>query len=361
MKAHQKHAKLTKPSIGNFARNELALVGAPCGFIQEYAKKLIDQLQIENCTYIDADHAFGDSETEGVAFNEITDKIKFFRSDKKKLDNYDQKVLLNDQDLVLVNGNHFQAKSQIVFIHPKKEASLKKRVDQLTNIKAIILCGGATQVYDWLESKAPVFEEIEIDKVVTLLKETLKPASTKALILAGGKSTRMGKDKGQLNYHGLPQVEFLKEQFNKLGIESFISCRADQYLEENRITDKFEGLGPFGAIASAFQSDPNAAWLVLACDLPAVESKTIAKLVEARDHTKYATCFHNPETGFPDPLFTIWEPKSYMRLLEFLALGHSCPRKVLINSDIKEIKLEDTSFLLNVNSPEQLEAFLRKG
>jgi len=68
-----------------------------------------------------------------------------------------------------------------------------------------------------------------------------------------------------------------------------------------------------------------------------------------------ATCFHNPETDFPEPLITIWEPRAYPRLLEFLSLGYSCPRKALINSDVQEIDIPDLQLLSNVNTPEELE------
>lgn len=354
MKSHQKHAKLTKHAIGNFARNEIALVGAPCDLIQSFAKKTIAQIPFQNITYIDADHAFGDTEEEGLAFNELTDKIKYHRFDKNAFSEFDQKILLSDQELVVVNGNHFQGQAQIVFIHPKKEASLKKRHDQLSDIKAYVLCEGCTKVFDWLTPCAPIFGENEHEKVAQLIIESCGIPPVNGLILAGGRSIRMGEDKGQLQYHGMPQVNYLAQEFESLQIEHFISCRNDQYQDAQRITDKFEGLGPFGAIASAFQHEPNAAWLVVACDLPFVNCETFNLLLKERDPSKFATCFYNPETDFPDPLITLWEPRAYMRLLEFLAMGYSCPRKVLINSDVKIVRLENPDVLKNVNTPEEL-------
>ncbi|SOE21541.1 Molybdopterin-guanine dinucleotide biosynthesis protein A [Spirosomataceae bacterium TFI 002] len=357
MKKHQKHAKLNKPSIGSFARNEIALVGAPCGLIQDFAKKLIGELQDQNITYIDADHAHGNSESPELSFNELTDKIKYERLDKKSLNEYDKRILLNDQDLIITNGNHFEAKSQIVFIHPSKEASLKKRLSQLTDVKAYVLCEGVSKVYEWLEVFAPIFGQNDAPAIAKLIKSQITPPLVKGLVLAGGKSMRMGEDKGQINYHGLAQVDFLFEEFEKAKITASVSCRVDQYERYNRITDKFEGLGPFGAIASAFQEDPNSAWLIVACDLPLVDQDTFDLLLKERDPSKLATCFYNPETDFPDPLITLWEPKAYMRMLEFLALGYSCPRKVLINSDVKIVHLENPEILKNVNTKAELEAF----
>ena len=70
---------------------------------------------------------------------------------------------------------------------------------------------------------------------------------------------------------------------------------------------------------------------------------------------KVATAFLNPETEFPEPLITIWEPRSYPVLFQFLTQGYSCPRKVLINSEIELLHLEEHEVLMNVNDREGYE------
>jgi molybdopterin-guanine dinucleotide biosynthesis protein A len=57
---------------------------------------------------------------------------------------------------------------------------------------------------------------------------------------------------------------------------------------------------------------------------------------------------------------TIWEPRAYPVLLNFLAQGYSCPRKALINSDIQEVEVEDERWLLNVNTAEDLKRALEE-
>ena len=139
------------------------------------------------------------------------------------------------------------------------------------------------------------------------------------------------------------------------------------------ITDTFLDLGPMGAILSAFRYDPNVAWLVLACDLPMLDVSTIRYLIKNRRSSAAATAFRQPppplgesnakepkDAGFPEPLITIWEPKSYFTLLQFLAQGVSCPRKVLINSDTCLLDAPDPGALLNVNTPEEREQVMHK-
>ena len=95
------------------------------------------------------------------------------------------------------------------------------------------------------------------------------------------------------------------------------------------------------------------AWLTLACDLPYLDGETIKQLVTNRNPSKLATCFYNPETDFPEPLITIWEPRAYPTLLDFLSQGQSCPRKVLINSAIEMIKMKESFRMKNANTPEE--------
>ena len=57
---------------------------------------------------------------------------------------------------------------------------------------------------------------------------------------------------------------------------------------------------------------------------------------------------------FVEPLITIYEPKAYPVLLQYLAQGYSCPRKMLINSDVEIIEVDD-SLIRNINTPEEFE------
>ncbi|MCL4106690.1 UNVERIFIED_CONTAM: hypothetical protein GTU68_048134 [Idotea baltica] len=216
----------------------------------------------------------------------------------------------------------------------------------------------ALTIYDMCKAMS---HKIEIKEVKLIHKSGGKKdfdaKPLKALVLAGGKSERMGKDKGGIDYHGKGQAEYMYDMLQEMGIETYISCRSDQsdqYKNKAQIHDTFIGLGPFGAIASACMSDPNAAWIVIPCDLPLLENKHIETLTSKRNPYKYATAFLNNFTQFPEPLISIWEPKIYQRMLCFLSQGYSCPRKVLINSDVELIYTENQDFMMNINTPEEM-------
>ncbi|WP_278354144.1 NTP transferase domain-containing protein [Chryseobacterium gleum] len=189
-------------------------------------------------------------------------------------------------------------------------------------------------------------------------KETDLP-KLNGLVLAGGKSQRMGNPKDKINWHGKEQRYFAADLLTPFCDEVFISCRQDQ-LENfdpnyNALTDTFLNMGPFGGILSALRSKRDTAWLVVACDLPLLDEKSLEFLIENRNIEKAATTYESPFDGLPEPLITIWEPKSYPLLLNFLGSGITCPRKVLINSDTLILKPGNPDSLMNVNTPEDRE------
>ena len=113
-----------------------------------------------------------------------------------------------------------------------------------------------------------------------------------------------------------------------------------------------------GGILSAMQQSPDAAWLTVACDLPFLSSESLGYLIAHRNPSRLATAFKSPDEDFPEPLVTIWEPRAYPVLMQALSEGLSCPRKVLIASDIELLPAPDTTELQNVNDPAAYEQAL---
>lgn len=191
----------------------------------------------------------------------------------------------------------------------------------------------------------------------------MKPLSPlKGLVLAGGKSRRMGRDKALLDFHGKPQAEVAAEMLAPFVEEVFLSCRPDQYAPElfpgiTRLHDLEDGLGPLGGILAAFARHPDAAWLVVACDLPLLTPAVLDQLVRARAPERAFTAFTSAYDGLPEPLCTVYEPASLPIIEAARAEGKTCPRKILILNPgrVKLLKLPEGNPLDNINAPEDLE------
>ena len=375
-KDHKKHTALARPSFGKFARNEWSIIGAPCTTIKILADKVIKTLSLNyKCAYVDASHNDDITLLPGRlasgALLEYTDQINYQQFNyNQALTSFKQKQLFADADMVLVNGNHQQAKAQIVIIDSNKNISLQKRVNQLTDVQLLLLADNTNDVFDFIKEAVPNWQQIpvyklnETEKIIGFFAAQMEQAKPllNGLVLAGGKSMRMGFDKGTVKWYDKEQRYYMADMMKPYCNEVFISLstpQKDVNSEYPTLIDTFTNLGPYGAILSAFRERPDEAWLVVACDLPLLDQDTINYLVANRDCSAIATAFNSELNEFPEPLITIWEPKSYPVLLSFLAQGYSCPRKVLINTEPKLLKAPNADALTNVNTPEELERIKR--
>ena len=378
----KKHAALARPDLGEFGRHELAILGAPCGDIQALVAHLLPLLAPAlRVAYVDADHAAGDATADAqdalateprpapyVAENglsaELIDKITYRQLNlTRALDKFSQPELLAHESVVLVNGNHFRARQQVVIIDPRKP--LDKKLDRLTDVRLILLAEGQTELPAVLTAHLaaaplpPVLRLADTAGIAAFIRQwyLLAVPVLRGLVLAGGRSERMQADKGALHYHALDQRQHTAALLSEFCSDVRVSVRPDQAADLpaglTPLPDTFLNLGPLGGLLSAFQADPNAAWLVLACDLPFLTRATLEFLVAHRQAARAATALRSPWNEFPEPLVTIWEPRSYGQLLRFLGLGYSCPRKALINSDIELLDAPVPDELRNVNTPEE--------
>ncbi len=180
------------------------------------------------------------------------------------------------------------------------------------------------------------------------------------LVLAGGASTRMGRDKAALDYHGKSQLEWTFELAAEVCAATFVSVRPDQRDDPTRktlpqIVDLQPGIGPIAGIASALQQHPKAAWLVLACDLPFITRDVLTNLLAQRNPHAIATAYRSAHDGLPEPLCAIWEPSAREAVLAYIAAGKQCPRKLLINSNAHLVALPDARALDNINTGTEFE------
>ena len=177
----------------------------------------------------------------------------------------------------------------------------------------------------------------------------------RGLVLAGGRSTRMGRDKAVLAYHGRDQLQVAFELLDEVAGPNFVSVRADQTSDPLRaryaqVIDGTLGVGPVAGILAALRTRPAAAWLVLACDLPFLDASTLRALIAGRDPSRVATAFRSAYDGLPEPLCAIWEPQCEPLLADFVAADGRCPRKFLLAHAARIIDLPRSNALDNINS-----------
>ena len=184
------------------------------------------------------------------------------------------------------------------------------------------------------------------------------------LLLSGGASQRMQRDKAQLSYAGEPQLLRAWRVLSAVTEQAFVSVRETQRDDPLRaqlpqLVDTYDAVGPSAGILSAQDAYPEAAWLVIACDLPRLDEATLRALIAARDPAKDATVFTSRFDGLPEPLCALWEPSSHALLKARFDAGSYCPRKALIQSDIVLLPAPGEA-LDNINTPEEFAQMQRQ-
>jgi len=183
------------------------------------------------------------------------------------------------------------------------------------------------------------------------------------LVLAGGRSSRMGTDKAALLHpDGRPLARRTHDLLADAGCETVvISLRHDQEIPpgftgvtEPVIKRDPEGgsEGPLAGMLAAMRYATSADWLVLACDLPRLDLETLQHLVGSRKSGEIFLSYRSEFDGLPEPLCAFYSAEALPILEQFQAEGLRCPRKVLIRNDCRLLDPLRPRALDNANTPD---------
>jgi molybdopterin-guanine dinucleotide biosynthesis protein A len=182
------------------------------------------------------------------------------------------------------------------------------------------------------------------------------PPPVAGLILAGGRSSRMGRDKATLIYRDRDQLHVLADQLSAIGLQPFVSIRTDQrdeplYADFRSICDRYPDGGPMAALLSAF-AFRSQAWLAVAVDLPQLQGETLAHLLANRQPARAATAYRIAGRELPEPLCAIWEPAAHGWLGKAWRQGQRSPSRLLQSIDAYLLPPPDPWQLANANTPQ---------
>lgn len=152
MGKHRKHAKLKLRDNGNFAPNEISILGAKCSIISDLVAKVSENLSNYKLAYFDASHA---KDVEQLPMNTYTfhhaGPMSFSGNDG--VNKFNQRIQFSQYDYVFINGNHYQGARQVLILDSEKEASVLKRLDQLDNIQFVIKLNEESEYFDFFRRK----------------------------------------------------------------------------------------------------------------------------------------------------------------------------------------------------------------
>lgn len=176
------------------------------------------------------------------------------------------------------------------------------------------------------------------------------PRPLTGLILAGGKSSRMGQDKALLPFRQSTLLDHQASLLNELCGNLLVSGSYPGY---ECVADEFPSLGPAGGILAASRALPHQSILVVPIDMPAI----------ARHHLM-TLCAHGKSCHYqnqPLPAFFADSSLVSLAISSMLASGQNSismwELHKALNCDVLD-DCRDTSAFANVNTPEQWLTFL---
>lgn len=175
------------------------------------------------------------------------------------------------------------------------------------------------------------------------------------VILAGGKNTRMGSDKGLLQVGGKSIMERQIAVLQPLVKEIIIIHNGDNYtqLGHQIHIDIIPDCGPMGGIYTALMVSQTPKIFVLSCDMPFVSPELIKMIIEEAENYDIAIPRHGNKL---EPLYAIYDQSCLGTLKKLLDQRALKMMDALQFFKVKEIRVPDkilvTQPFININTPE---------
>jgi molybdopterin-guanine dinucleotide biosynthesis protein A len=188
---------------------------------------------------------------------------------------------------------------------------------------------------------------------------TIKTPAT-AIILAGGNSTRMGRDKAMLPIFGRPMIEHICRQLSPWFGQMIISANDRNlysFLNVPIVQDRMLGRGPLMGIASALRASTTEANFVTASDIPEIDVDLVRDMLRQADG--YDAVVPRIGSGKYEPVFAVYKKSALEIIEQALELGVHRIADALSRCRVKYIELSRRQ-LENINTMVEYQKYIEE-
>lgn len=181
-------------------------------------------------------------------------------------------------------------------------------------------------------------------------------SSRAGFVLAGGASSRMGRDKALLPWYGSTLVEVVAERvFQAAGSVTLVGA-PERYtgIPLPAIADLHPGLGPLAGIETALAAT-EADWnLVVACDMPAITVRFLRELLERAERLDPDCLVPVTTSGRLQPLCAVYHRRCLEAFRAALDSGTRSMTDALAAVAALRHPIDSEALFANLNSPADL-------
>jgi molybdopterin-guanine dinucleotide biosynthesis protein A len=176
-----------------------------------------------------------------------------------------------------------------------------------------------------------------------------------AFIIAGGKSSRMGKDKAFLDFEGKMLIEHQINLLSKFTDKIIINAnKIEKYLQFGLpiIRDLYDEKGKAGGIYTCLRASTSDINILVPCDTPLLSKAFFNKMLSEVDEHD---CFIPQSFAGLEPLCAVYKKSARSIFLEDIQDDKLKISKILDRLNTKYIYFKNNDLFLNVNTPEDYE------
>jgi molybdopterin-guanine dinucleotide biosynthesis protein A len=181
-----------------------------------------------------------------------------------------------------------------------------------------------------------------------------------AAVLAGGRSTRMRRDKSMLPVRGSPMISHILNQLKPYFSETMISTNeAEKYtfLDAPVVEDEESERGPLMAIASVLAAARSDKVFITACDIPEINMSFVDRMFAEAD--RYDCVIPTTGDSAFEPLFAVYSKNALKAVREALVRGERSVASIFARIRTKYLPLDNGQWYRNLNTVEEYESYTR--
>jgi molybdopterin-guanine dinucleotide biosynthesis protein A len=204
-------------------------------------------------------------------------------------------------------------------------------------------------------------QDLEADEIKIINNGWGFPLDASAVIMAGGKSTRMGQDKSLLQVSGRTLLEHIHLQLDGNFNDVLVSVGEKDKPRPSKgdyriVVDEKPGEGPLMGILSSLEQSEREINFVLACDIPDIPLFFVRRMVSMADDSDCVIPIN--ENGRLETLFGVYKKSMINPIKEALARGERRIRDVFDKVKVNYIKLDKSVNLKNLNTMSEYQAYI---
>ncbi len=183
------------------------------------------------------------------------------------------------------------------------------------------------------------------------------------IILAGGKSRRMGKDKSLLDFQGRTLLQRTIDEQRKILDHVYVIGKGNEYFENaTGIYDKIEDKGPIGGLYTALCEIKTDWYLISPCDMPFLNHKDLEEIIEESKIGDYDAIIAESENGY-EPLVAAYSANIFPLMQKNMDNGNYAVRALFNQINKKYIKFNAQIFekdiFFNINYPDDYKSAIQ--